>query len=111
MSTKTFNKINVREKANELANEALLNDEGLVAVALAAPSVSIAVVQFRDRIENAVEHSMNHSYLSIYWKELGVAWNQTEDAKFWGYPFKDCGLLQGRWLWPFSVTVFFNGYK
>lgn len=36
---------------------------------------------------------------------LGIAWNQTDGAQFWGSPFRDCGPLQGRWLWPYSVTI------
>lgn len=126
--------------ARELANDALSEDENLLAFALAAPSVSLAVVQFRDRVNRNVT---DHNFLSIYWRELGIAWNQTDGAHFWGAPFKgkwksfvsrflfysiaksitflmncsssypphfiiekkDCGPMQGRWLWPFSVTV------
>lgn len=92
-----------RKHANVLANEALKEDENLLAVALAAPAVPLAVVQFRDRVDN--HNSTDHTFLSIYWRELGIAWNQTDGAQFWGAPFKDCGPMQGRWLWPFSVTV------
>ncbi|KAJ6646142.1 putative G-protein coupled receptor [Pseudolycoriella hygida] len=97
----------VRQKANEIAVSALNEDEGLLAVAIAAPSIKLAVVQFRDHVENAT----NHSYLSTYWRELGEAWNHTDGSQFWGPPFRDCGPLQGRWLWPFSVTVQSSGYK
>lgn len=99
----------LRKRANQLANEALEEDEGLLAVAIAAPSVSLAVVQFRDRIDNP--DATNHTFLSIYWRELGIAWNQSDGAQFWGAPFRDCGPLQGRWLWPFSVTVITHGHK
>lgn len=103
-------KINaIREKADQLAKEALKEDEGLLAVAIAAPSVSVAVVQFRDRIEH--KESNNHTFLSIYWRELGVAWNQSDGYQLWGAPFKDCAGLKGRWLWPFSVTVQTQGHK
>lgn len=92
-----------RKYANTLAMEALKEDENLLAFALAAPSVPLAVVQFRDRIDN--RNVTDHTFLSIYWRELGIAWNQSDGAQFWGAPFKDCGPMQGRWLWPFSVTV------
>lgn len=92
-----------RKHANNLANEALKEDENLLAFALAAPSVPLAVVQFREKVDN--RSITNHTFLSIYWRELGIAWNQTDGAQFWGAPFKDCGPMQGRWLWPFSVTV------
>lgn len=88
--------------ARELANEAFSEDENLLAFALAAPSVSLAVVQFRDKVNRNIT---DHTFLGIYWRELGIAWNQTDGAHFWGAPFKDCGPMQGRWLWPFSVTV------
>lgn len=92
-----------RKFAKNLANEALTEDENLLAFALAAPSVPLAVVQFRDRVNN--RNVTDHTFLSIYWRELGIAWNQSDGAHFWGAPFKDCGPMQGRWLWPFSVTV------
>jgi G protein-coupled receptor 158 len=86
-----------------LASEALKEDDNLLAFALAAPSLQLAVVQFRDKIGS--RNITDHTFLSIYWRELGIAWNQSDGAQFWGAPFKDCGPLQGRWLWPFSVTV------
>lgn len=95
--------VELREHANTLAREALAEDENLLAFALAAPSVPLAVVQFRDKINN--RNVTDHTFLSIYWRELGIAWNQSDGAQFWGAPFKDCGPMQGRWLWPFSVTV------
>jgi hypothetical protein len=91
------------KQANIFANEALMADENLLAVALAAPSVPLAVVQFRGKVDNRLP--ANHTFLNIFWRELGIAWNQSDGAQFWGAPFKDCGPLQGRWLWPFSVTV------
>lgn len=92
-----------RKHANFLANEALKEDESLLAFALAAPSVQMAVVQFRDKID--ARNITDHTFLSIYWRELGIAWNQSDGAQFWGAPFRDCGALPGHWLWPFSVTV------
>lgn len=65
------------------------------------------MVQFRGHVENTT----NHSYLSTYWRELGEAWNHSDGYQFWGSPFRDCGPLQGRWLWPFSATVQSSGYK
>ncbi|KAG4074877.1 hypothetical protein HA402_009302 [Bradysia odoriphaga] len=97
----------IRQKANEIAVNALSQDEGLLAVAIAAPAIKLAVVQFRDHVENAT----NHSYLSTYWRELGEAWNHSVGSQFWNAPFRDCGALQGRWLWPFSATVESSGYK
>lgn len=108
---------------------ALQADEGLVAVALAAPAHKVAVVQFRDHVATAVATaaaatatanqstgaggaaSAVHSYLSAYWRELGEAWNRSDGAQSWNAPFRDCGPLQGRWLWPFSVTVQVGGLK
>lgn len=101
-----FSKSQVEEfrlEANNLAKDALKEDENLLAVAIAAPSVPLAVVQFRDKVDH--RNVSDHTFLSIYWRELGIAWNQSDGAQFWGSPFKDCGALQGRWLWPFSVTV------
>lgn len=94
----------VRNQANALALEALKSDENLLAFALASPSVPMAVVQFRDKV-NESSHSTNRTFLNIYWKELGIAWNQSDGSLFWGSPFRDCGPLKGRWLWPFSVTA------
>lgn len=91
------------EQANILAREALTEDENLLAFALAAPSVKLAVVQFRDKIRN--HNVTDHAFLNAYWRELGIAWNQSDGAQFWGAPFRDCGPMPGRWLWPFSVTV------
>ena len=91
----------IRQKANDIAIEALQNDDGILAVAVAAPSLKLAVVQFRDHVENGT----NRTYLSTYWRELGEAWNRSDGAQFWGAPFRDCGPLVGRWLWPFSATI------
>lgn len=99
------------KKANAIASESLEEDEGLLAIAIAAPTLKLAVVQFRDVINIAPEVSNNHTYLSTYWRELGLAWNQTDGAQFWGPPFRDCGALRGRWLWPFSVNYQQNGIK
>ena len=97
-----------RDKANDLANYILKEDEGLLAVAIAAPSLPLAVVQFRDKVNNTQNSS---DFLSVYWRELGVAWNQSDGAQFWGAPFRDCGPLRNRWLWPFSITVVAHGFK
>jgi hypothetical protein len=95
--------------ANTLAQEALAEDENLLAFALAAPLAPLAVVQFRDKVDN--KNSTNHTFLHTYWRELGYAWNQTDGAQFWGAPFRDCGPLRGRWLWPFSITVVVQNFK
>lgn len=97
------------KEANTLAREALVEDENFLAFALAAPNASVAVVQFRDRVDS--KNSTNHTFLHTYWRELGFAWNQTDGAQFWGAPFRDCGPLRGRWLWPFSVTVIVQNIK
>lgn len=101
----------IRNQANAIASESLQEDEGLLAIAIAAPSLKLAVVQFRDVIELAPEVSGNHTLLRAYWRELGIAWNHTEGAEFWGPPFLDCGALRGRWLWPYSVNFQANGIK
>lgn len=101
----------IRNHANAIASESLLEDEGLLAIAIAAPSLKLAVVQFRDVIELAPEVANNHTLLRAYWRELGLAWNHTEGAEFWGPPFRDCGALRGRWLWPYSVNFQANGIK
>lgn len=101
-----------REKANELATGVLREDSGLLAVGIASPRLPLAVVQFRDKIDAAHANlSESRNFLSTYWRELGAAWNQSNGAQFWGAPFRDCGPLYGRWLWPFSVTVESQGYK
>lgn len=101
----------IRNHANVIASESLQEDEGLLAIAIAAPSLKLAVVQFRDVIELAPEVANNHTLLRAYWRELGLAWNHTEGAEFWGPPFRDCGALRGRWLWPYSVNFQANGIK
>lgn len=99
----------IKERANEIAKEGLEEDE-VLAVGIAAPNLPIAVVQFRNQIKSADVN--NHTFLNTYWRELGVAWNQTDGDSRWGVPFRDCGpLLYGRWLWPFSVTLQINAYK
>ncbi|XP_040166868.1 probable G-protein coupled receptor 158 isoform X2 [Anopheles arabiensis] len=102
-----------REKANELATSVLKQDDGLLlAVGIAYPRLPLAVVQFRDQIDSAhVNLSESKNFLSTYWRELGAAWNQSNGAQFWGAPFRDCGPLYGRWLWPYSVTVESQGVK
>ncbi|XP_058815124.1 probable G-protein coupled receptor 158 isoform X4 [Topomyia yanbarensis] len=112
-SSKDDRKLNVaREKANELASFVLKEDDGLLAVGIASPRLPLAVVQFRDKIDAGhVNLAESKNFLSTYWRELGVAWNQSNGAQFWGAPFRDCGPLYGRWLWPFSVTVESQGYK
>lgn len=95
--------------ANLLAREALDEDENFLAFALAAPLRQVAVVQFRDKVD--IKNSTSHTFLQTYWRELGYAWNQTDGAQFWGAPFRDCGPLRGRWLWPFSVTVIVQNIK
>lgn len=97
------------KQANVLAKEALKEDENLLAFALAAPLASVAIVQFRDKVDNKI--TTNHTYLHTYWRELGFAWNQSDGAQFWGAPFRDCGPLRGRWLWPFSVIVVVQNIK
>lgn len=99
-----------QKRANSLAKEALDEDENLLAFALATPPASVAVIQFRDNIDSK-SPTTNHSFLHTYWRELGYAWNQTNSAQFWGAPFRDCGPLRGRWLWPFSVTVIVQNIK
>lgn len=59
----------------------------------------------------ATHDAHNKSFLSTYWRELGIAWNHSNGTKLWGAPFKDCGPLKGRWLWPFSMSVVEHGYK
>ncbi|KAG5676872.1 hypothetical protein PVAND_006678 [Polypedilum vanderplanki] len=99
------------KEANTLARDALIEDENFLAFALAAPLASVAVVQFRDKVDITDKNSTNHTFLHTYWRELGYAWNQTDGAQFWGAPFRDCGPLRGRWLWPFSVTVIVQNIK
>lgn len=72
----------IRSQANAIATESLQEDEGLLAIAIAAPSLKLAVVQFRDIIDIAPEVSNNHTYLRTYWRELGLAWNHTEGTPF-----------------------------
>lgn len=98
-----------QKRANSIAKEALNEDENLLAFALATPPASVAVIQFRDSIDN--KSATNHSFLHTYWRELGYAWNQSTGAQFWGAPFRDCGPMRGRWLWPFSVTVVVQNIK
>lgn len=102
----------IRQTANAIASDALQDDEGLLAIALAAPALKLAVVQFREMIENkSTDVNSNHSYLSAYWRGLGDAWNHSDGAQFWSAPFRDCGPMRGRWLWPFNVNFIENGIK
>lgn len=90
-------------KANELAKYAISEDDNLLAFAIAGPAVSIAIVQFRDKI--IVNDTNTSSYLKMYWRGLSSAWHQSNKTEIWGAPFRDCGPLQGRWLWPYSVKI------
>lgn len=135
MSRSRLTHHNATFEANRLAKETLTKDDNLLAVAIAAPTLSVAVVQFRDQVSitppplspsssssssttnsfqanhTGIPMTTSRSYLSAYWRELGVAWNQSDGAQFWGVPFRDCGPLVNRWLWPFSVTVVEHGQK
>lgn len=104
----TATTVDIRRHANAIAAESLQQDEGLLALAIAAPGIKLAVVQFRDHVG---ANASSHSFLGTYWRELGEAWNRSEGAHYWGAPFRDCGPMQGRWLWPFSVTVQSSNYK
>lgn len=57
-------------RARLLATDALKADENFLAFALASPSIPMAVIQFRDRVDNTSQSS-NRTFLSLYWKELG----------------------------------------
>lgn len=103
--------VDIRNRANSIASDTLTEDEGLLAIALAAPSLKLAVVQFRDVVQIPSNVSSNHTSLGIYWRELGIAWNHSMGAQFWGSPFRDCYALKGRWLWPYSVNYQENGIK
>lgn len=101
----------MRNRANTIANEALQNDEGLLAFAIAAPAIKLAVVRFREAIGIPPDAVANHTFLSAYWRGLGEAWNHTEGAQFWSAPFRDCNAIRGRWLWPFNLNFVSNGIK
>lgn len=117
-----------KQRASSIAAEALQEDENLLAFALAAPGHRVAVVDFRDPIATvvtaspahvvlpawlgggqtavaAVNQTAAHAFFGTYWRELVDAWNRSDGAQHWGAPFRECGALRGRWLWPFSVTV------
>ncbi|XP_037926728.1 probable G-protein coupled receptor 158 isoform X3 [Hermetia illucens] len=110
-SKSTTDLVEIRKRANSIANNALQEDENLLAFAIAAPIIPIAVVQFRENVNIPPHDSHNKTFLSTYWRELGIAWNHSDGTQLWGAPFRDCGPLQGRWLWPFSVSVVEYGYK
>lgn len=138
MSRSRLTHHNATIEANRIAKETLFKDENLLAVAIAAPKSSVAVVQFRDQVlispppssssssssatspTTTTSFQANHTgipttttrnYLSAYWRELGAAWNQSDGAQFWGLPFRDCGPLINRWLWPYSATIVEHGQK
>uniref|UniRef100_A0A1B0AGW5 G-protein coupled receptors family 3 profile domain-containing protein n=1 Tax=Glossina pallidipes TaxID=7398 RepID=A0A1B0AGW5_GLOPL len=94
----------VRRRANGIASYALSEDDNLLAFALAAPSIHTVVVKFRDNVTIPPEQIHNRGFLGSYWRELGHAWNSTDDTQEWGAPFRDCNLLVGRWLWPFRLS-------
>lgn len=104
--------VDIRNRANDIASETLTEDEGLLAIALAVPSLKLAVVQFRDSVQIPPDISNNHTSLGIYWRELGIAWNHTvATEQRWGTPFRDCVAIKGRWLWPYSVNFQENGIR
>lgn len=53
--------VDIRNRAISIASEILTEDEGLLAVALAAPSLKLAVVQFRDIVQIPPDVSNNHT--------------------------------------------------
>ncbi|XP_055370745.1 uncharacterized protein LOC129605163 isoform X2 [Condylostylus longicornis] len=101
----------IRKKANNIANEALQMDENLLAFAIASPILHIAVVKFRDNVTIPSPEMHNKAFLGVYWRELGLAWNNTEGTNEWGTPFRDCNALPGRWLWPYRISIVDSGYK
>lgn len=106
----------IETKANEIANLALEQEPTLfVATGIATAFVPFAVVQFPGYVKRAFSKSSaaleTKQFFASYWRIMGNAWNRTGNSEQWGFPFRDCGPLQQRWLWPYTATVQVDRFK
>lgn len=99
----------IKIKAIEIARAALREQPEVLGAGIAAPVVPFAVVQFQSAVMRASEHweesQTKSEFLAAYWRVMGGAWNRTGNTEQWGFPFRDCGPLRDRWLWPYTATV------
>lgn len=99
----------IKTKAIDIAKQALKKHPDVLGTGVAAAFVPFAVVQFQDEVMRAAEHweesQTKREFLSAYWRIMGGAWNRTGDTQQWGFPFRDCGPLRDRWMWPYTATM------
>lgn len=108
----------IKTKAIEIAKQALTEEPSILATGIAAAFVPFAVVQFQSHVVNAMavadtweESQKRREFLSAYWRVMGSAWNRTGNTEQWGQPFRDCGPLRHRWLWPYTATTQVGRFK
>lgn len=99
----------IKTKAMEIAKRALQKQPLILGTGVAAASVQVAIVQFQNAVIRSAEHweesQKRREFLAAYWRVMGAAWNRTGDSEQWGFPFRDCGPLKQRWLWPYTATI------
>lgn len=100
----------IKAKAIEIARQALQEKSSVLAAGIAAAFVPFAVVQFQNS-PSTVEAQTKREFLAAYWRVMGSAWNRTSNTEKWELPFRDCGPLKGRWVWPFTATMQVTRYK
>lgn len=99
----------IKAKAIEIARKSLQEKSNVLAAGIAAAFVPFAIVQFQNS-PSAVE-AQRREFLAAYWRVMGSAWNRTSNTEKWELPFRDCGPLKDRWVWPFTATVQVTRYK
>lgn len=102
----------IKEKAIGIARRTLQDKQNVLAAGIAAAFVPFAVVQFQNSNAPSSSEAQNkRDFLAAYWRVMGAAWNRTSNTEKWELPFRDCGPLKERWIWPFSATVQVTRYK
>lgn len=104
----------IQTKAITIAKNVLTDEPTILATGIAVASVQLAVMQFQSSVVHAdswEEPQKKRDFLSMYWRSMGSAWNRTGDTEQWGLPFRDCGPVRQRWLWPYTASIKVEGFK
>lgn len=105
----------IRIKATQIASAALTEQPAVLAMGIASVSERFAVLQLQSSVirasKNWEELKKSRDFLFGYWRAMGEAGNRTGDTEQWGFPFRDCGPLRQRWLWPYTATTQVGRFK